>query len=207
MPGLPLSSTVPEVGSIPGVVSAGGISWRDFTRVMTFIDGANLYHSLEQVCGRTDIDYHKLCLALGAGRNLRRTYYYNARVDQSRDPERYADQQRFFDYLRRVPKLEVKLGNLVYSPDSRPRQKGVDVSLATDMLMHAFRDHYDTAVLVSGDADFADAVQAVKDLGRNVEIALFGPGSSRVLRDVADEVISLTSEYFENLWHEARPEE
>lgn len=174
---------------------------------MIFIDGANLFHSLEQVCGRTDLDYHKLCLALGARRNLRRTYYYNARVDQSRNPERYADQQRFFAYLHRVPNFAVKLGNLVYSPDSRPRQKGVDVSLATDMLMHAFRGNYDTAILVSGDADFADAVQAVKDLGPNVEIALFGPGSSRVLRDIADEVIDLTPEYFENLWREEQPEE
>ncbi len=190
------------MGAYPAIASLGGLSRRDFTRVMVFIDGANLYHSLEKVCGRTDLDYRKLCLALSDGRNLRRTYYYNARLGQSHDPDRYAIQQRFFDYLRRVPKLEVKLGNLVYSPDSRPRQKGVDVSLATDMLMHAFRDHYDTAVLVSGDADFADAVQAVKDLGPNVEIALFGPGSARVLRDVADEVINLTPEYFENLWRE-----
>lgn len=174
---------------------------------MIFIDGANLYHSLEQECGRTDLDYHKLCLELGARRNLRRTYYYNARVDQSRAPDDYADQQRFFAYLRRVPNFEVKLGNLVYSPDSRPRQKGVDVTLATDMLMHAFRDHYDTAILVSGDADFAYAVQAVKDLGPNVEIALFGPSSSRVLRDVADEVIHLNPNYFEHLWHEERPAE
>lgn len=192
---------------MPAVASVGGISWRDFTRVMTFIDGANLYHSLEQVCGRTDLDYHKLCLALADRRNLRRTYYYNARLDQSRDPDRYAEQQRFFAYLHRVPNFEVKLGNLVYSPDSRPRQKGVDVSLATGMLMHAFRGNYDTAILVSGDADFADAVQAVKDMGRNVEIALFDVGSSRVLRDVADVVIPLNPEYFENLWREERPEE
>lgn len=174
---------------------------------MIFIDGANLYHSLEQECGRTNLDYHRLCLALSAGRNLRRTYYYNARVDQSRDPDRYADQQRFVAYLHRVPNFELKLGNLVYSPDSRPRQKGVDVTLATDMLMRAFRDLYDTAILVSGDADFAYAVQAVKDLGPNVEIALFGPSSSRVLRDVADEVIHLNPNYFENLWHEERPAE
>lgn len=174
------------------------------TRVMLFIDGSNLYRSLEDTCGRTDLDYRKLCLALSGGRELRRAYYYNARRDQSYEPERYVRQQRFFDYLRRVPKLEVKLVNLVYRgfPESRPIQKGVDVRLATDMLVHAFRDHYDTAILVSGDADFAEAVQAVKDLGRNVEIALFGVGSSRALRDVADDVIALTPAYFENLWRE-----
>ena len=73
--------------------------------------------------------------------------------------------------------------------------------LASDMLTHAYRGNYDVAILVSGDTDFADAVQAVKDLGRNVEIALFGnPTSSRRLRDVADDVISLGPNYFDNCW-------
>ena len=173
---------------------------------MIFIDGSNLYRSLKDTCGRTDLDYEKLCLALSDGRELRRAYYYNARRDQSREPERYVSQQQFFDYLRRVPKLEVRLGNLVYRgfPEPRPIQKGVDVRLATDMLVYALRGNYDTAILVSGDTDFADAVQAVKELGRNVEIALFGVGSSRALRDVADDVIALTPAYFENLWKGGR---
>lgn len=175
---------------------------------MNFIDGSNLYYSLRDRCGRADLDYRKFCLALCDGRELRRAYYYNAMRDQSREPERQGGQQRFFDYLRRVPKIEVKLGYLVYRdfPRLPPREKGIDVRLATDMLTHAFRDNYDTAILVSGDADFADAVQAVKDLGRNVEIALFGSANaSRRLRDVADEVIALSPEYFEaaRLWRGA----
>ncbi|MYH40925.1 MAG: NYN domain-containing protein [Chloroflexi bacterium] len=61
--------------------------------------------------------------------------------------------------------------------------------------------NYDTEILVSGDTDFADAVQAVKDFGRKAEVALFGtPNSSRRLRDVADSVISLAPPYFEALW-------
>ncbi len=69
------------------------------------------------------------------------------------------------------------------------------------MLTHAFRQNYDVAILVSGDNDFADAVQAVKDLGRTVEIALFGnPGSSRRLRDVADDVIALDANFLSVCW-------
>ena len=188
------------MGAIPGVVSVGGLSRRDLKRVMIFIDGANLHFSMRDKCKRTDLDYEVLCRALTGGRDLRRAYYYNAWRDQSHEPDLYRGQQQFFDYLQRVPKFEVKLGNLEYRnfPKTPPRQKGVDVCLATDMLAHAFRDNYDTAVLVSGDADFAYAVQLVKDLGKNVEIALFGAGgSSRRLRDVADEVIPLSEEYFE----------
>ena len=171
---------------------------------MVFIDGSNLYHSLRQECGRTNVDFALFPEKLVDGRELVRTYYYNATVDQQLEAQRYADQQRFFERLRRVPMFEVKLGTLVYRngfPQVPPYEKGIDVRLATDMLTHAYRGNYDTAILVSGDTDFADAVQAVKDLGRHVEVALFGsPGSSRRLRDVADNVIPLNAAYFQNCW-------
>ena len=174
------------------------------TRVMVFIDGSNLYHSLRESYGRTDIDFLKLCTTLAGGdRQLVRGYYYNATVDQSHEPERYSSQQRFFSHLRRVPKLEVKLGTLVYRnfPAVPPFEKGIDVRLATDMLLHAFRGNYDVAILASGDTDFADAIQAVKDMGRTVEVALFGTSnSSRRLRDVADDVISLAPPFLDDLW-------
>ncbi len=172
-------------------------------RVMVFIDGSNLYHNLRGGYDRTDIDFAKFCESLcGGSRELLRGYYYNALLDQSREPESYRKQQRFLDRLRRVPNLEVRLGALVYrTPTSPPVEKGIDVRIATDMLVHGARGNYDTAILVSGDTDFADAVQAVKDFGRKAEIALFGPGnSSRRLRDVADGVISLAPPYFEDLW-------
>lgn len=173
-------------------------------RVMVFVDGSNLYHSVRSEYGRTDIDFAKLCGLLCNGRELVRGYYYNASVDQVREPARYASQQRFFDRLRRVPRIEVRLGTLVYPtawPDAPPYEKGIDVRLATDMLTHAFKGNYDTAVLVSGDNDFADAVQAVKDLGRNVEVALFGHrNSSRRLRDVADDSIALGPPCLDNCW-------
>lgn len=40
----------------------------------------------------------------------------------------------------------------------------VDQTIATDMLVHGTRRNYDIAILVSGDTDFTDALQAVKDL-------------------------------------------
>jgi uncharacterized LabA/DUF88 family protein len=44
------------------------------------------------------------------------------------------------------------------------RRKRVDVSLATDMLLHASRKHYDVAVLVTGDEDFVPLVRS-RELG------------------------------------------
>ena len=144
-------------------------------RVTIYIDGSNLYHTLRSVIGRIDVDIGKLAAKLVGDRRLVRIYYYNAPVDQSKEPEAYGRQQRFLHALRSIEYCEVILGRLVYrdSPHEHPYEpveKGIDIKIATDMLVHAHRGSYDVAILVSGDTDFADAIQAVKDLGRHVEV-------------------------------------
>ena len=133
-------------------------------------------------------------------RALFRIYYYNAPLDQTKEPDR--DQQRFFASLRSVPYLELRRGRLVYRnwPNEAPYEKGIDVKLATDMLVHGFRANYDTVVLVSGDDDFSDALQAVKDVGKHVEIALFGQRTSQHLREVADAVIEMGPDFLSGCW-------
>ena len=173
-------------------------------RVMVYIDGSNLYHSLRNVVGRTDLDFSRFSNKLvGADRDLVRTYYYNAPLDHKKQPEQYLAQQKFFDALRRVDYFEVRLGRLAYNknrPDVPPTEKSVDILLATDMLVHAVAGIYDVAVLVSGDTDFVDAVQAVKARGLHVEAALFPGSGSRYLRDAADKVISLDSAILSECW-------
>ena len=172
-------------------------------RLMIYIDGNNLYHSLKDHFGRANLDFEKFCDKLASERRLIRTYYYNAPKDQAKEPGKYADQQRFFEYLKGLEYVEMRLGRLVYRgwPDVAPYEKGIDVSLATNMLVHAFRDNYDTVILVSGDTDFADALLAVKELGKHVEVVLFGgTRSSQHLRIVADRVIQAESELLDDCW-------
>ena len=52
-----------------------------------------------------------------------------------------------------------------------PREKGVDVTLASDMLRLAWADAYGAAVLVSGDADLLPAVKALRNQGIKVLVA------------------------------------
>jgi uncharacterized LabA/DUF88 family protein len=170
---------------------------------MIFIDGSNLYHSLKSRFGHVDLDFEVFCRKLTAGRRLVRIYYYNAPVDQAKEPERYQDQQKFFQEMKRIPYLELRLGRLIYRnwPSEPPYEKGIDVMLTTDILLHCFRGTYDTLVLVGGDTDMADALQAVKDMGRHVEVALFGgPWTSQMLRDVADRVIKVDGNYLKGCW-------
>ncbi|MBI2378660.1 MAG: NYN domain-containing protein [Deltaproteobacteria bacterium] len=49
---------------------------------------------------------------------------------------------------------------------TRVGEKGVDVALAVDLVRHA--EHYDTAILITGDFDLVPAIQAVKDRLRRV---------------------------------------
>lgn len=175
----------------------------DDERVMIFIDGNNLYHDLKEHYNRTDIDFTKFCKKLAGSRSLIRTYYYNAIVDREHEPERYARQQRFIESLRALPYFELRFGRLVYFdwPRQRPIEKGVDVKLSTDMLVHAFRNSYDTAILVSGDTDYAAALQAVKDQGKHVEVALFGDkGTSQHLREVSDRILNIDRRFMKSCW-------
>jgi uncharacterized LabA/DUF88 family protein len=51
--------------------------------------------------------------------------------------------------------------------------KGVDVSLTTQMLSHAYRGNYDVAYLLAGDGDYAPHVEGVCRLGRMVIVVFF----------------------------------
>ncbi len=94
-------------------------------KVMTFIDGNNLYHSLKEHFQKASIDFSKLCSKLVGDRRLVRAYYYNAPVDQVREPQRYREQQRFFTSIQRLDYIEVRLGRLVYrgGPADPPYEK------------------------------------------------------------------------------------
>ncbi len=175
-------------------------------RLMIFIDGSNLYHSLKNHFGRTDLDIGKFCRKLVERRQLVRIYYYNAKVGQKEEPERYKHQQAFFASVNEIPYCEMRLGRLVYNnwPNSPPYEKGIDILLATDMLTHSFKRNYDVAILVAGDNDYVSAIQAVKDNGHHVEVALFGKtGTSQQLRVSADRVITINAKFLSDCWKQS----
>lgn len=102
-------------------------------RVVIFIDGSNLYHSLVGLLGHAKLDFGKFIGKLSTGYELFRTYYYNAQRNQQADPLAYKSQQQFLSSLRSLPFFELRLGVL------RPRgdtwvEKGIDVKVAVDMI-------------------------------------------------------------------------
>jgi uncharacterized LabA/DUF88 family protein len=175
----------------------------DRDRVAIFIDGSNLYHALRSNFGRYDLNFADFASKLCGSRRLFRIYYYNALQDPVQRPEGYREQQEFLDLLRKTPYLEVRLGTTKLS-QGVPVEKGVDIMLATDLLYFAWNNFYDVAVLVSGDSDFAYAFQAVKNMGKHVEVAYFENSISKELLDMADNRHLLNRAFFNELWTRRR---
>lgn len=171
-------------------------------RVMVYMDGSNLFHSLRAIAGRVDLDFGKFVTELVGDRRLVRAYYYSAQLDQSKEPENYRGQQRLFAALRATEYLELRVGRLVYRnwPQAPAYEKGVDIKIATDMLVHACRRLYDVAILVSADTDFAEALQAIKEFGLHTEVALFDQRGSQQLRHVSDRVIEIDDSFLQDCW-------
>jgi uncharacterized LabA/DUF88 family protein len=131
-------------------------------RVAIFIDGSNLYHALESNFRRHDLNFTAFADKLRGTRRLFRIYYYNVLQDINQNPDTFRQQQEFLDALRKTHYLEPRLGSTKLS-QGIPVEKGIDIMLATDLLYFAWNNAYDTAILVSGDSDFAYALQTVKN--------------------------------------------
>ena len=172
-------------------------------RVAIFIDGSNLYHALRANFNRYDLKFTEFVKKLCGSRRLFRAYYYNVLQDQSQRPDAYREQQDFLSALRETPYLDVRLGGTKLAQGVTV-EKGIDVMIVTDLLNFAWDDLYDVAVLVSGDSDFAYALQAVKNLGKYIEVAYFESNVSRDILDVADNKHLLDRNFFKDLWSHKR---
>jgi uncharacterized LabA/DUF88 family protein len=74
----------------------------------------------------------------------------------------------------------------------------VDITLTKDMLVHAFNDNYDAAVLVTGDGDYIPVVEELKHMGKSVYLVFFeddGAGLNKELRLACDKFFKLTTPF------------
>lgn len=163
-------------------------------RVSIFIDGSNLYHSLKNLKSK-EIDFKELTKLLLDNRLLVEVFYYNAPLDISINEEKYWEQQRFFEMLKKIPGFKVVLcKRKKYSKEDGTfgfEMKGDDVYLAIDMVCGAYENSYDTAIILSGDEDFVPVIKRLQKLGKKVENAYFIRSSSNSLKNCADKSICI----------------
>lgn len=149
-------------------------------KVMVFIDLRNMLKSVETMEPELfKLDFGLLTRILVGNRELVAAYIFDTKMPYGMDDA----SKRLHDSLSyqgfRVMTRES------YNP-LRKEQKEVDVAMACEMLAHALRDHYDVAIVASGDGDFVPAVQQVQAAGKMVEVAAFTNTLNGRLRRFAD---------------------
>ena len=164
-------------------------------KVALFFDGKNFYMALRRYAPALELDYNKLARWLadrvsGGNGDFVGAHYYTGFT-----PPNESGSEEFSDFLNG---LEIQLGYFVKREPRVRRtskckecgfayayrtEKRVDTRLVADMIHFAAVNAYDVAVLLSGDQDFAPAVDAVNALGKRVYLATWpGHGVSKELR-------------------------
>lgn len=149
-------------------------------RVGIFVDVANMYYSAKNLYKGAKVDFGKILKEGVAGRKLIRAFAYVIRADI--EPE-----QAFYDALEkqgwevRAKDLQVFMGGA--------KKGDWDVGLCMDAIRLAPK--IDVLVLVSGDGDFADLLDYMRDQGIRPEVIGFGKTTSKKLVDEADEFLNL----------------
>jgi len=186
-------------------------------KLMIFIDGTWLYsntYKLSDAYGDPSfhVDFDKLPLVLaeeisrklgGFDVEVVRTYLFGSIPTNYdfKDEEIVSRRRDFYDMLRQEHHYEVQIFPIDFKgrrlrkvdrqPDDpfEPREKCVDIALASTMLYYAALPHaYDVAVAVLGDRDFAPLLQSVRQLGKRVAIASIKGSCSPVFADPRDEL-------------------
>ncbi|MDO8563617.1 MAG: NYN domain-containing protein [Nanoarchaeota archaeon] len=155
-------------------------------RVAIFIDGSNFYYGLKRL-NITGLKMQDLIDELVNNRHLIKIFFYTIRLDKRFNKNQFVEHNTFLDILKNIKRFSIVLCTLkrIRKPDGGFgfEVKGDDIHLANDMLVGAYENKYDTAILVSGDEDFIPVVNTIKvRLKKRVENIYFRKSSSRWLR-------------------------
>lgn len=175
-------------------------------RVALFFDGKNFYSGWREAAKGRRIDFARLAdwlVQRAHGTSLWGAYYYTG-IDDSLQQGQTDPQQKlagFLDMLETQPGFFVhtfkrKVGSITCTECGAENryvlEKEVDTSMVANMVQMAAQNSYDTLVLMSGDADYAPAIKAVRQLGKQAFIASWGgTGVSKRIRSAAFDHIDM----------------
>jgi uncharacterized LabA/DUF88 family protein len=176
-------------------------SFRGIKRLMIFIDGAYLAKNLHDTFQGKEWDCDPNQLTTGLIQmtakpmqpDLVRVYYYDAIPDDENKLE--GERKKLLTNFEKLDNYQLRKGRLKDSRNptelGKRKQKGVDILLSIDMLSKAYENHYDIAIILTGDDDFLDLVEAVKDAGKRVVGVYFEKHISEELKNAFDKVVIL----------------
>jgi len=186
-------------------------------RVAIFIDGKNFYAGWKDRAGGKRIDFGEMAswvVERAAGKILWGVHYYTGvETGAASNSEGQAKLTGFLDMLEMQPGYFVErfprkscsfLCSECGGENRYTQEKGVDTTMVSDMLRFAAVGAFDTLVLLSGDADYAPAIEGVREIGKQAYVATWGGAglSSRVRRAAFDHI-----DLLDGLKQFGRPEE
>lgn len=158
-------------------------------RVIVFIDGQNLYKRCRDLFGSPHCHPNLLAQHLAGARGADRvdTRFYTARPDPNIDPRGARNLDRRLDGMRKagvtvvfrplryhwdwapspaVPpaRKDSEPRSATLKPWQRPREKGIDLVLALDVVEFALSGRWDVGIVVSLDRDLWEIPQALDNL-------------------------------------------
>lgn len=175
-------------------------------KVAVYIDGSNFYFRLKSpqlnLKNLSKFDFRGFAKWLARDREIVSCRYYigviRAKEDNRKGREMRREQQRLFSHLQSSEQnFIIKRGYLMKN-DGVYHEKGVDVKLAIDLLIGAYENIYDSAILVSSDTDLIPAIKKVKFLNKDVEYIGFAHQPSFGLQKVVSLSRLLIKEDVEN---------
>jgi Protein of unknown function DUF88. len=169
-------------------------------RTIVYVDGFNLYYGALKRTPYKWLDLAALFGRVFPKNEIHRIRYFTARVENRppdfQQPERQA---AYFRALETIPNLSIHYGQYrtrpTYMPLVKPgplgrktahvlktEEKGSDVNLASYLLLDAFREDCEVAVVVSNDADLKTPIElASSELGIRVGVLNPHPARKRSL--------------------------
>jgi len=153
-------------------------------RVVVYVDGFNLYFGMLNA-GFDHCKWLNLLLLtenlLTSNQELVEVKYFTSSV--SNNPEK---QKRQITYIEALETVGVKIYYGTYQSDTiecrkckyiwpKYNEKMTDVNIATQILIDAYQDKYDAALLISGDSDLVPPIKVVHDLFNNKRVFVAFP--------------------------------
>lgn len=153
-------------------------------RVVAYIDGFNLYFGIKEAGFNQSrwLNLKKLVSSLlQPNQELIAVKYFTSRV--SNNPDKQKRQSTYIDALESID-TEIYYGNYQDGSEECKRcghiwrtakEKMTDVNIATAIIVDAYKDVYDMAMLISGDSDLTPPIKAVHSLFNNKRVFIAFP--------------------------------
>lgn len=154
-------------------------------RVIAYVDGFNLYFGIK-ASGHNDtlwLDIQKLSESLlKPNQELIYTKYFTSRVRNH--PQKQQRQNAYIEAVETLDNCKIYYGHYQSQIEECRRcgntypyanEKMTDVNIAVEILIDAYSDKYDTALLITGDSDLVPPINAVHNFFKQKRVVVAFP--------------------------------